>query len=190
MWMSEAPRLIASVRIRLTSLTTGRFLGLGRERLDVELFFVLENLEIRGIRALEVFHDLLELDRRGCAVVVVDRSLDAELGRHHGLDVVAGHELDVVHGEHVGRVRHRDRDGRAGLVDRQDVVLARDVGGDQLDHARVDLEVREVDRRDAELLRQALGDVLLGDETELDRERLWTEFPAPSEAPRGEHSSF
>ena len=35
----------------------------------------------------------------------------------------------------------------------------------------VDLEVREVDRRHAELLRQTLGDVFLGHESELD-ERL------------------
>ena len=59
----------------------------------------------------------------------------------------------------------------AGLVDREDVVLAGDVGRDHLDDGVVDLEAAEVDRRDAELLGEALGDVFLGDEAELD-ERL------------------
>ena len=105
------------------------------------------------------------------AVVVVDRGLDAELRGHDRLDVVAGHELDVVHGEDVRRIGHGDRDRGAGLVDGKDVVLAGDVGRDQLDDRRVDLEVDEVDRRHAELLRETLGDVFLGDEAELD-ERL------------------
>src|SRR5205807_5533117 len=57
---------------------------------------------------------------------------------------------------------------RARLVDREDVVLPRDIGRDQLDHRAVDLEMGEVDGRNAELLRQALGDVFLRDESKLD----------------------
>ena len=89
-------------------------------------------------------------------------------GRDHRLDVVARHELDVVHGEDVRRIGHGDGDRGAGLVDREDVVFAGHVAGDQLDDGGVDLEMHEVDRRHAELLRQAFRDVFFGDESELD----------------------
>src|SRR5581483_5427075 len=154
----------------------GRFFRRIGERVDVELFLFLEDLQVRILLRLKIFHDLLQLERGGRSVVVVDRGLDAELGGDDRLDVVARHELDVVHGEHVRRIRHRDRDRRAGLVDGKDVVLPRDVTGDQLDDAGVDLEVLEIDGRHSELLRQALGNVLLGHEPELD-ERL-TELSA------------
>ena len=143
-----------------------RFFGAFRQRGDVELFIFLEDFEVGGLGLLQVFHDLLQLERRSRAVVIVDRRFDSELGSDDRLDVVSRHELDVVHGENVGRIGHRDGDRRAGFVDGKDVVLARDVGVDQLDHRRVDFEVVEVDRRHAELLREALGDVLFGNESE------------------------
>ena len=108
------------------------------------------------------FGPLLEHDRPRRAVVLVDRLAQRDLGGHDRLDVVAGHELDVVHREHVGRVAHRDRQRRAGLVHREDTVLAGDLARHDLDDGRVDLEVREVDRGDAELLGERLGDVALG----------------------------
>ena len=114
---------------------------------------------------------LLEDDRARSPVVLVDRLAQRDLARDHRLDVVAGHELDVVHGEDVGRIAHRDRQRRAGLVHRQDAVLAGDLAGHDLDDAGVDLEVREVDGRDAELLRQRLRDVRLGDRADAN-ERL------------------
>ena len=56
--------------------------------------------------------------RRGAGVprrvVLLDRVGDRGLRRDDRLDVVARHELDVVHGEDVGRIRHRDRQRRAG----------------------------------------------------------------------------
>ena len=154
----------------MTSLTTGASSAPSVERLDVELLLLLEDLEV-GVSAASARSSMTFFSSSDVvgAVVVVDGGLDGDLGGHDRLDVVAGHELDVVHGEDVRRVGHRDRDRGAGLVDREDVVLARDVGRDELDDARVDLEVGEVDRRDAELLRETLGDVVLGDEAELDQ---------------------
>src|ERR1035437_6945336 len=72
----------------------------------------------------------------------------------------------------------------ARLIDGNNVVLARDVGRDELEDRRIDLEVREVDRRNAELSRQRLGDVVLADVAQLD-ERLaelhsgGLDFPQP-----------
>ena len=169
MWMSDAPRLMASVRMRLHSLTTGASSAESASCADVHLLVFLEDLEVGALLRLKVFHDLLQLERRGGAVVPVDGRLDPQLGGHDRLDVVAGHELDVVHGEDVRRIGHGDGDRGAGLVDRKDVVLPGDVAGDQLDDARVDLEVLEIDRRHAELLAETLGDVLFRDEAELDQ---------------------
>ena len=92
----------------------------------------------------------------------------SRLRRHDRLDVVARHELDVVHGEHVGRVDHRDRQGRAGSAEGNDLVLLSRFRRDQLDDRRVDVEQREIDRGDPVLLAEQRGDLLVFDEAELD----------------------
>ena len=119
---------------------------------------------------------LLQDDRARRPVVLVDRLAQRDLGGDDRLDVVARHELDVVHREHVGRIAHRDRQGRSRLVHREDTVLAGDLAGDDLDDGRIDLEVREVDRRHSELLGERLGDVALGDRADA-HERL-ADLPA------------
>jgi hypothetical protein len=158
--MSDALFLIESVRMMLT----GRL-----ERVDVELFLFLENLQRLGFGLGHLVHDLLQLERVLGAVVLLDRLADGDLAGHHGLDVVPGHELDVVHGEDVRRVRHADGQRGAGAVDRQDEVLLRHLGGNEVDHRLVDLEVPQVDRRHAVLLGQELGDVVFLDVTQLDQ---------------------
>ena len=105
-----------------------------------------------------------QLERARRAVVAVDRVLEGALRGHDRLDVVAGHELDVVHGEHVRRVRHGDRERRAGARERQDLVLPRRLGRDDLDDRGVDLEVVEVDRGHAVLPREQARDLLVLDE--------------------------
>ena len=113
----------------------------------------------------------LELEGPAGAVVPFDRLLQGGLRGHHGLHVVARHELDVVHGEHVGGVRHGDREGGSRAGERQDLVLPRGLRGDDLDDGRVDLEVLEVDGRDTILAGQEAGDLLVPDVTQGD-ERL------------------
>ena len=105
---------------------------------------------------------------RAGRVVPRDRFDHRRLGRDDRLDVVAGHELDVVHREDVGRIRHRDRQRRACAAQRNDLVLLRRLGGNQLDDGRVDLELREVDRRHAVLLAQQRRDLLVLDDPQLD----------------------
>jgi hypothetical protein len=95
------------------------------------------------------------------AVVLLDRLHHCGLGGDHRLDVVARHELDVVHGEHVGRVGHRDRERCAGARQRHDLVLLRGLGGHQLHDRRIDLELAERDRRHAVLLAQERGNLLV-----------------------------
>ena len=73
-------------------------------------------------------------------------SVTAGFRGDHRLDVVARHELDVVHGEDVGRIGHRDRQRRAGAAERDDLVLLRGLGRDQLDDRRVDVELGRLTR--------------------------------------------
>ena len=116
-----------------------------------------------------LFRLLLGDARRGRGGVVADdRIADRGLGGDHRLDVVARHELDVVHGEHVGRVGHRDGEGRAGPAERNDLVLVGGFGRDQLDDPGVDLELGQVDRGNAVLLAEERGDLFVLDEAELD----------------------
>ena len=101
-------------------------------------------------------------------VVLRDRVGDRRFRRHDRLDVVAGHELDVVHREDVGRIRHRDRERAAGAAERDDLILARGLGRDELDDRQIDLEARQIDRRNAVLLAEEGGDLLVLDEPHLD----------------------
>ena len=111
----------------------------------------------------------IDLDSMGDAdaVVLVNGVEDRRFRRHDRLHVVAGHELHVVHGEDVGGVGHRDRQRRAGAAERDDLVLAGRLGGHELDHGRVDLELGQGDRGHAVLLGQQRGDFLVLHEAHL-----------------------
>ena len=104
----------------------------------------------------------------GARVVLLDRVGDRDLRRDDRLHRVAGHELDVVHREDVGRIRHRDRERAARAAQRNDLVLAGRLGRHQLDDGRVDLELGEVDRGDAVLLAEQRGNLLVLHEPHLD----------------------
>jgi len=101
-------------------------------------------------------------------VVLLDRVGDGHFRGDDRLDGVPGHELDVVHREDVGRIRHRDRERAPGAAERNDLVLARGLGGNELDDRQVDLELREVDGGDAVLLAEESGNLLVLDEPHLD----------------------
>ena len=108
-------------------------------------------------------HVAAQLQRPGRAVILLDRVLERGLGGHHRLDVVARHELDVVHGEHVGRVGHGDGQGRPGPAQGKDLVLAGRFGRDDLDDRGIHLEVVQVDRGDAVLPGEEARDLLVLD---------------------------
>src|SRR5262249_37191504 len=78
-----------------------------------------------------------------------------------------GEELDVVDREDVARIRGGEDQRRARAVHRDHRVLERDLLGDQRDHRRLDLELVEVDRRNAVLLRDEVGELALVEIAEL-----------------------
>ena len=89
----------------------GRFLALVDESFEVDrlLLGLLDDLEggVGRVHDRHLLHDLFQLEGVRRPVVLVDGERERVLGRHDGLDVVPGHELDVVHGEHVRRVPWR-----------------------------------------------------------------------------------
>ncbi len=147
------------------------FVGLLGQGVDVELFgLIVEYFEVAAATVLvEVFHDLLEFEGVGGAVVFVDGATDCALGRDDRLDVVAGHELDVIHREHVGGVQHGDGDLGAGLGHRHDGVLAGDVGGNDLHHRFIYFNLGQADGRDAKVLGEEPDQVFLVQQAHLDQ---------------------
>jgi len=124
-------------------------LGLLLQGLEIDVLFFVEDFEVRVLVLLEVLHDLLELDRVRASVVLIDRSAQRRIGSHDRLDVVAGHELHVVHGEDVGRVHHGDGQLGPRLGNRKDGVLASDLSWNDADNAVVDLDLAQIDGRDS-----------------------------------------
>ncbi len=132
MWMSLAPFWIADIRITFTSLMTGAsspclssasaLISSSSSRTSTSL-----GRRAIGISRAPCWRPRARSGRRRpCAAAVAGgrrwrcrsssaiASTTAGLRGHDRLDVVARHELDVVHGEDVGRVRHRDRQRGAG----------------------------------------------------------------------------
>ncbi len=109
------------------------FAALLLERFRANLFEVFQYLDIAAVcgkrHLFERFRRNLERartprDGRFSNGVVRGNGLDnRRFRRHDRLDVVARHELDVVHGEHVRRIGHRNRQRRAGTTERDDLVL-------------------------------------------------------------------
>ena len=127
------------------------------------------------VLVVESLHDVL--DQAGRVVVLVDGVLDGCFRRHHRLHLEPGHELDIVDGEDVARVRHGDGEDVAGAIDGDDLVLLGNLGWDELNDGRVDLEVREVDGGDAVLAAEKRRDVVFADEPQLDE--VTPDPPAP-----------
>ena len=116
-WMSLARRLMALVRMALTSRTTGAS-SVARS----------SSLRSTSSSSLDEL-DVVVLDLREHVVVVgalvvelLDRRADRAGGGDRDLDVVAGEELDLVDGDQVRRVGHRQRQRRAAQADRYQVV--------------------------------------------------------------------
>ena len=91
----------------------------------------------------------------------MDRFADRRFGRHHRLHVEAGHELDIVHGEDVRRVGHRDGQSRTHARKRDDLVADRGLLRDQFDDRRIHFVEFQVDRGHAVLAGKHSGDVVV-----------------------------
>src|SRR5208283_2261655 len=105
------------------------------------------------------------------AVSLVNPRQNRAFGSDNRFDVEARHELDVVHGEDVRRIDHRDRQRRAHAAQRKDLITLGGLEWNQLDDGRVNFKVRKVDGGDAVLARQKVGDIFIREEAELHQGR-------------------
>ena len=97
----------------------------------------------------------------------------------HGAHGAAGHDPDVVAGDHVGGVGHGQEQGPLGRdPDRDDLVPLRQGAGDQVDHLVRDGHGGEVDVAEAELSGQGAGDLALGADPAGDEDLAQTAPPA------------
>jgi len=113
----------------------------------------------------------------GTAVVALDGPDQPPFGGDHGIDVVAGVEPHIVHGEDVGGIRHGHGQDVAGPLQGQDLVLVGQFRGHQGDDRGLDgRPLVQVGGGDAVLHAQEADDVLVGAEAQAHHEAA--QFPA------------
>ncbi len=143
------------------------------QRRYIHILMVCHHFHVFQVQAVH------HVGKRGRLVVEpVDRGLDAAVRGDHHLHVVAGHELDVVDGEDVGRVAHGQDERGTGPVDRDRLVFLHHLHRDQLDHGRIDVEIGQVDGGDAVLLGKERRKFRLADESFLDEDGAEPELAA------------
>ena len=121
------------------------FVGGPFESGEVHLGFFSRQLHF-GFIAGKVFHDLVELFAGlDGAVELADGLRNRGFGGDYRLDVEAGHELDIVHGEDVGRIRHRDGKSGADARKRHDLVAHGGLLRHELNHRGVHLVKSQID---------------------------------------------
>ena len=159
-WMSDARSFTAWVISRLTNLTIG-----ASSMISLTLGEVVAVAQLVGGLLRHRVDFAVE------TVEAVDRVLELTRGRDDRVDVGAGERADVVDREDVRRVAHRD-DEPALVVpaDRQRLVLAGEVLGDEAGDRRVDDALGEVDELEADLLGERADEVGLGDVAVLDQD--------------------
>ncbi len=103
------------------------------------------------------------------AVSFFNRVHDGGFRRHHRLNVEAGHELDIVHGKHVRRVHHGNRQRRANAAERKNLVALGRLFRNQLDHGRIDFKILQVNGGNAVLPRKEIRDFLIAYKSQVDQ---------------------
>ena len=134
-----------------------------------QIHFLLFGRELhRSIVAGEVLHHLVEffyaLD---VAVKLVNRFADRRLGSHHRFHVETGHELNVVHREDVGWIRHRDRQRRPHAGKRHNLISNGGFLRNQLDYQRIHFVKLQVYRGHTVLPGKHCSDVIIADKSHL-----------------------
>src|SRR5581483_2715072 len=148
-------------------LDNGSFVGgaLQVGQLHLLLFRLQFDVGIPGFR--HGLHDGFQVFFFTLAVCLLDSFRNRAFRRYHRLDVEAGHELDIVHGEHIGRIGHGDGERCAHTAERQDLVAPRGICRDQLHNCRIYFKIGKVDGRNAVLFRKEIRYILIAEETEL-----------------------
>ena len=86
-------------------------------------------------------HDLLKVFLIAAAVRFLNAFLDRTLRCHHRFDIETGHELDIVHGEDVGRIDHGDSQRCTHPAQWQNLVALGSLKRDQLYNGRINFKI-------------------------------------------------
>ena len=157
MWMSVAPSCTAGQEDLVDEPDDGR------ARREVRFG------ETAGLHLPDrLLDDLLDGDAAG--VILVDRGKDAALGGRDDVHHIPGDPLDLVDRQDVEDVRQGDRQFRRFEEDRDQLVAAREAFGDAFQRRGLDQVVVELDEVDAGLGGEDRGDLLLGDEAQVDQD--------------------
>ena len=106
-------------------------------------------------------------DLLGATVDLVERLENLLLGHHDRLDVALEKARQLIEGEEIGRIAHRDDDRVAALLQRHGAKAARRRLRQLLHHLEIEVVLREIDVAQAELARERLRKLLVLEETEL-----------------------
>ena len=169
--MSLAPRFTASVRIRFTSLTMGASsAAFSSSDRPISSSSACSSTSASAPSVIDIMTFSRSSSWAG-AIRLLDALQDRAFRRHHRLDVEAGHELDIVHGEHIGGIHHGDGQRGADPAERQHLVALGGLVGDQLDDRGINFEIGKIDGGNAVLAGEKVGDVLVGEIPQLDQDR-------------------
>ena len=150
----------------------GSFVGRFFQFPEVELLLFGLHLDVGAVTCLvHRLHDLLELFFFRSAVGLVDSLENRAFRGHDRLNVEAGHELDIVHGKDVGGIDHGDGERSADAAERQNLIAFGGFERNQLDDGGIDFKIRKIDGGNAILAREKVGDILVGEETQLHQSR-------------------
>ena len=149
-------------------LYDGRFIGRFFKLVEVHFLLVGLQFDIGVVHVRNRLHHLVKVVFLTCAVRFLDAVQNRAFRRYYRLDIEAGHELDIVHGEHVRRINHRDRERRAHAAQGQNLVALCGLVRNQLDDGRINFKIRKIDCGHAILAGKKIGDILIGEEVELD----------------------
>jgi len=144
-----------------------RFLGGLFERRQVHLRFFAGKFQRRFFPG-KVFHHLVELlDTLDIAVKLVNRLADCCFRRHHRLYIESSHELDIVHSEDVGRIRHRNGQSRAHARKWHNLITHSGFLRHQLDDGGIYLVEFQINGRHAVLPRKHSRNIVITDQAQL-----------------------
>ena len=114
--------------------------------LQVHLGFSFLDFEI-AFGTVQRGHDRFEIVLLLGAVGPFDAFLNLALGGNHRLDVVAGHELDIVEREYVCGIDQGEGQGGPNPAQWQYLVALGDFVGNQFDDGGIDFAIGKIDRR-------------------------------------------
>ena len=156
---------------QVDQLDDGSFAGRLAQGLEVDVLVCIDDLELaRRIQLLgQVAHHLADLRVVLGSVEPVDGFLDGTLRGDQRLDTQSGGELEVVHGNDVGRIDHRYLEDLVVDQQRHHEIPPRHLGRHQIEQGRQHLDLVDVGRRNSVLVGEQTDKVGLVDQSLLDQ---------------------